>query len=106
LGGRTQWAAWSHVNSSSRHPRQNGSGDRVPKRPKRSRHRCHRSAKGPVGRTGKVDHIKVLSGDEAFVQDAKDYLKAAEFGTLPDIPQLANAKREWEFEVAFFTPKN
>lgn len=59
-----------------------------------------------VGRTGKVDHIKVLSGDEAFVQDAKDYLKAAEFGTLPDIPQLANAKREWEFEVAFFTPKN
>jgi hypothetical protein len=59
-----------------------------------------------VGRAGKVDHIKVLSGDGAFVQDAKEYVKAAEFGTLPDIPQLANAKREWEFEVAFFTPKN
>jgi hypothetical protein len=59
-----------------------------------------------VGRTGKVDHIKVLSGDGTFVQDAKDYVKAAEFGALPDIPQLANAKREWEFEVAFFTPKN
>jgi hypothetical protein len=59
-----------------------------------------------VGRSGKVDHIKVLSGDGAFVQDAKDYVKTAEFGALPDIPQLANAKREWEFEVAFFTPKN
>jgi hypothetical protein len=59
-----------------------------------------------VGRTGKVDHIKVLSGDEAFVQDAKDYVKAAEFGALPDLPQLANAKREWEIEVAFFTAKN
>lgn len=59
-----------------------------------------------VGRSGKVDHIKVLSGDGAFVQDAKDYVKIAEFGALPDIPQLANSKREWEFEVAFFTPKN
>jgi hypothetical protein len=59
-----------------------------------------------VGRAGKVDHIKVLSRDEAFVQDAKGYMKTAEFGALPDIPQLANAKREWEFEVAFFTPKN
>jgi hypothetical protein len=59
-----------------------------------------------VGRTGKVDHIKVLSGDVAFVQDAKDYVKAADFGPLPDIPQLANAKREWEVEVAFFTAKN
>jgi hypothetical protein len=59
-----------------------------------------------VGRTGKVDHIKVLSGDEAYAQDAKDYVKRAEFGALPDIPQLANAKREWEIEVAFFTAKN
>jgi len=59
-----------------------------------------------VGRAGKVDHIRVLSGDGAFIQDAKDYVKAAEFGAMPDIPQLANAKREWEFEVAFFTPKN
>jgi hypothetical protein len=59
-----------------------------------------------VGRAGHVDHIKVLSGDEPFVQDAKEYVKAANFGDLPDIPQLANARREWEFEVAFFTPKN
>src|SRR5207245_7420544 len=35
-----------------------------------------------VGRNGHVNHIKVLSGDEAFVQDAKDYVKAAEFGAL------------------------
>jgi hypothetical protein len=41
-----------------------------------------------------------------FVQDAKDYLPASDFGPMPDIPQLAGAKREWEFEVAFFTPKN
>ena len=46
-----------------------------------------------VGRTGKVDHIKVLSGDQVFVNDAKDYVKAADFGELPDIPQFANAKR-------------
>jgi hypothetical protein len=59
-----------------------------------------------IGRTGKVDHIKVLSGDESFVQDARDYVKAANFGAMPNIPQLANAKREWEFEVAFFPPKN
>src|SRR5260370_25404357 len=59
-----------------------------------------------IGRTGKVEHVKVLSGDDAFIQDAKDYVQAAEFGALPDIPQLANAKREWEIEVAFFTPKN
>jgi len=59
-----------------------------------------------VGRDGRVDHIKVLSGDPPFVQDAKDYVKTANFGALPDIPQLANARREWEMEVAFFTPKN
>jgi hypothetical protein len=59
-----------------------------------------------IGRSGKVDQIKVLSGDEPFIQDAKDYVKRAEFGAMPDIPQLANATREWEIEVAFFTPKN
>jgi hypothetical protein len=59
-----------------------------------------------VGRTGKVDRIKVLSADQAFVQDAKDYLPASDFGPMPDILQLAVAKREWEFEVAFFTLKN
>ena len=47
-----------------------------------------------VGRDGRVGHIKVLSGDPEFIQDAKDYLKAADFGPLPNIPQLANAKRE------------
>jgi outer membrane biosynthesis protein TonB len=59
-----------------------------------------------IGRAGNVEHIKVLSGDKAFVQDAKDYVKAAKFGAMPDIPQLANTRREWEMEVAFFTPKN
>ena len=58
-----------------------------------------------IGHSGHVDHIKVLSGDEPFVKDAKDYVKAADFGSLPNIPQLANAKREWEMEVAFFTAK-
>ncbi len=58
-----------------------------------------------IGRDGRVDHVKVLSGDEQFVQDAKEYVKGANFGPLPSIPQLANAKREWELEVAFFTPK-
>lgn len=58
-----------------------------------------------IGRDGRVDHIKVLSGDEPFIQDAKSYVKATNFGPLPNIPQLANARREWEFEVAFFTPK-
>jgi hypothetical protein len=58
-----------------------------------------------VGRDGRVDHVKALSGEEPFVRDAKDYVKSADFGALPKIPQLANATREWEFEVAFFTPK-
>jgi hypothetical protein len=58
-----------------------------------------------VAHNGKVEHIKVLSGDEPSVQDAKDYVKAADFGALPNIPQLANATREWEFEVAFFPAK-
>jgi hypothetical protein len=53
-----------------------------------------------------VRHIEVVSGDPAFVEDAKDYMKDAEFGALPDTPQLANARREWDMEVAFFTPKN
>jgi hypothetical protein len=58
-----------------------------------------------VARDGRVDHIKVLTGEESFVQDAKEYVKTANFGPLPNIPQLANARREWELEVAFFTPK-
>lgn len=58
-----------------------------------------------VASSGRVDHIKVLSGDTAFVQDAKDYVKAANFGEVPNITALANVKREWEMEIAFFTPK-
>jgi len=58
-----------------------------------------------VDREGHVRHIKVLSGDPAYVEDAKEYIKEREFGAMPDIPQLANAKREWEFEIAFFTSK-
>jgi hypothetical protein len=37
-----------------------------------------------IGRAGNVDHIKVLSGDKAFVEDAKDYVKAAKFGAQFD----------------------
>jgi len=53
---------------------------------------------------GHVDHISVRSGVEPFVETAKKYLKTADFGAMPNIPQLANAKRELDFEVAFFTP--
>lgn len=58
-----------------------------------------------IDQDGHVRHIKVLSGDSAFVGDAKDYVKQSEFGPLPNIPQLANAKREWDMEVVFFTAK-
>ena len=53
---------------------------------------------------GHVDHINVRSGDKALAETAKKYLKTADFGAMPNIPQFANAKREWDFEVAFFTP--
>ncbi len=55
-----------------------------------------------VERDGHVSEVKLLSGDQEFVEDAKSYIKTAHFPTLPDIPQLANAERKWEFEVAFF----
>ena len=58
-----------------------------------------------VDRDGRVRHVKVQSGEASFVKDAQDYVSKADFGTLPDIPQLANAKRVGEMEVAFFTPK-
>jgi hypothetical protein len=57
-----------------------------------------------VDRDGRVDHINVRSGDKALAETAKKYFKTADFGAMPNIPQLANAKREWDFEVAFFTP--
>jgi hypothetical protein len=59
-----------------------------------------------VERDGHVSKIKVLSGDKEFVEDAKSYIKFAPFPAMPDIPQLANAERKWEFEVAFFGPKS
>jgi hypothetical protein len=57
-------------------------------------------------RDGHVSKVKVLSGDQEFIEDAKSYIKATHFPAMPDIPQLANAERKWEFEVAFFSPKS
>ncbi len=57
-----------------------------------------------VNGKGHVENISVRSGDKPFVEKAKKYLKTADFGAVPNIPQLANAKREWDFEVAFFAP--
>jgi hypothetical protein len=59
-----------------------------------------------VERDGHVSKIKVLSGDQEFIEDAKSYIKSAQFPEMPDIPQLASAKRQWDFEVAFFRPKS
>lgn len=59
-----------------------------------------------VGHDGKVKKMKVLSGDPAFVPDAKEYLQEAEFPKLPDDPRLANMKAIWDMEVVFFTSKN
>ena len=57
-----------------------------------------------VERDGHVSQIKVLSGDKEFIEDAKEYIRTAQFPAMPDIPQLANAEIKWEFEVAFFRP--
>jgi hypothetical protein len=59
-----------------------------------------------VERDGHISKIKVLSGDQEFVEDAKSYIKSARFAEMPDVPQLANAERKWDFEVAFFKPKS
>ena len=59
-----------------------------------------------VERDGHVSKIKVLSGDQEFIEDAKKYVKSAQFPEMPDIPQLANAERKWDFEVAFFKPNS
>ena len=59
-----------------------------------------------VERDGHVSKMKVLSGDQEFIEDAKSYMKSAQFPEMPDIPQLANAERKWDFEVAFFKPKS
>jgi hypothetical protein len=58
-----------------------------------------------VGHNGRVKHIQVLSGDPAFVKDAKEYVQHSEFPPLPKDPRLAQAKLIWDFEVAFFSPK-
>lgn len=57
-----------------------------------------------VGRDGKVKTMQVLSGDDQFIPDAKQYLQDADFGAMPDDPRLLNAKRIWNMEVAFFRP--
>ncbi|HKV60518.1 MAG TPA: energy transducer TonB [Candidatus Acidoferrum sp.] len=59
-----------------------------------------------VERDGHVSKIKVLSGDQEFIEDAKSYIKSARFPEMPDIPQLASAERKWDFEVAVFKPKS
>jgi hypothetical protein len=59
-----------------------------------------------VGHDGKVKSMKVLSGDSAFVPDAKQYLQEAEFPKLPDDPRLANMKAIWDMEVVFFSTKS
>jgi hypothetical protein len=57
-----------------------------------------------VKRDGNVKKMKVLSGDEPFIADAKQYLQEADFGAMPDDPRLQDAKRVWDMEVVFFTP--
>ena len=58
-----------------------------------------------IDRDGHARHLKVVSGDPAFVEDAKAYAKEHDYGAMPDIPQLANARRDWDMEVVFFSPK-
>jgi TonB family protein len=59
-----------------------------------------------VEHDGHVSKIKVLSGDPEFVDDAKEYVKAAHFPALPNDPRLANVEMKWKLEVAFFgSPK-
>ena len=58
-----------------------------------------------ISHDGKIKKMKVLSGDPQFVDDAKQYLEEGEYPKLPDDPRFANAKIEWDMEVAFFTPK-
>jgi hypothetical protein len=59
-----------------------------------------------VGRDGLVKNMKVLSGDSEFIPDAESYLNEAEFPKMPDDPRLANARRIWDMEVVFFTPRS
>jgi hypothetical protein len=58
-----------------------------------------------INSEGKAKKIHLLSGEPAFLADAKQYLEAYDFGKLPDDPRFANAKRNWDMEVVFFTPK-
>jgi len=58
-----------------------------------------------ISHDGKIKKMKVLSGDAPFVADARQYLEEGEYPKLPDDPRFANAKIEWDMEVAFFTPK-
>jgi len=56
-----------------------------------------------VDRKGHVNRISDVSGDKQYVEVAKKYLKSADFGEMPDIPGLRDARRTWDFEVAFFS---
>ena len=58
-----------------------------------------------VGHDGRVKKMKVLSGDNDFVSDAKQYLEQGEYPKLPNDPRLANLKAIWDMEVVFFSPK-
>jgi hypothetical protein len=58
-----------------------------------------------IDRDGRVRHLKVVSGDPAFVEDAKNYVKEHDYGAMPNIPQFASARRDWDMEVVFFSPK-
>jgi hypothetical protein len=58
-----------------------------------------------ISHDGKIKKMKVLSGDPEFIEDAKRYLQDGEYPKLPDDPRFANARMEWDMEVAFFTPK-
>jgi hypothetical protein len=57
-----------------------------------------------VGHDGRVFKIKVVSGDDPYVEDAKRYVQEAQFPALSDDPSFAHVEMKWDFEVAFFAP--
>jgi len=59
-----------------------------------------------IAHDGHVSRIRVLSGEEPFVEDAKNYVEAAHFRAMPDDPRVVNLATEWDMAVAFFKPRN
>jgi outer membrane biosynthesis protein TonB len=57
-----------------------------------------------VERDGSISKVKFLSGEAVLLDDAKEYLRNAQFPALPNDPRLTNAERKWKLEVAFFAP--